>query len=114
MLIAASAHLPDDPRGARLRAVDRSAADLRRDYRERFEAGDAAATADLATLTELARVLASDLSHWCAFVARLHGSVGVADPGRFRNLVVETVFDDLISPAALHLLAAAVDLAQCR
>jgi hypothetical protein len=100
-----------DPRGKVLHSFDGFAADFSRESAAQVAAGRATAAADLALLLDLAHDLAADVRSWTDFVGRL----GVASPGGFTprraaDMVLETVFEEVLTPAACRVLATAVEL----
>lgn len=100
-----------DPRGKVLQSFAGYAADFSRESGTRVAAGRDTAAADLAVLMDLARDLAADVRSWIGFLDRL----GVASPGglaprRAVDLVLETVFEEVLTPAAWRVLATAVEL----
>jgi hypothetical protein len=100
-----------DPRGKVLHSFDGFAADFSRESAARFAAGRATAAADLAALLDLARDLAADVRSWTDFVGRLGvAAAGGLAPRRAADMVLETVFEEVLTPAAWRLLATAVEL----
>jgi hypothetical protein len=101
-----------DARGALLRTFDGFANDFARDCVDRHEAGDRLAARDIHRLTALADRLAADLAAWVGALGEL--DVASRQPlsrSTAGQLVVEGVFDDVLTPTATRLLRAALDLA---
>jgi len=100
-----------ETRGDLLRAFDAFAHDFFRECVERHEAGDSVATRDIRRLNALAERLSVDLTAWLRALAELDGArrqpVSRRDAGR---LVIESLFDEALTPAATRLLGAALDL----
>ncbi|MDQ2859596.1 MAG: hypothetical protein M3T55_02490 [Pseudomonadota bacterium] len=89
---------PTDPRGVLLRAFDAHAAAF-------------AASGDTACLARLAAALAANLADWGERLDRLEvGRRAPFDPGRAAALVLESVFDEALTPDAWRVLAAAIGL----
>jgi len=110
--IMAMSHLPD-PRGAALRAFDRHAEELTRDYALRFAAGARLAQAEAEALHRLAATLTDNLAALTPLVAGLEGALlRPFDPRRAGLLMLESVFDEVLAPDAWRVLAAALELAQ--
>jgi hypothetical protein len=100
-----------DPRGKFLNSFDGFAADFSRESAARVAAGRATAAADLTVLVDLARELAADVRAWTDFVGRLDvASPGGLAPRRAADMVLETVFQEVLTPAAWRVLATAVEL----
>lgn len=103
---------PTDRRGDALRAFDAQAADFARDCVARFAAGDAIAALDVAKLTALAGRLARDLDAWTRALETLDlAKARALSPAIAGHLLVESVFDEALTPAGTRILAAALDLA---
>ena len=101
-----------DSRGALLRAFDAFANDFARECVERHEAGDTLAARDIQKLTALADRLSADLAAWMRAMGEL--DVALRQPLSRRTagqLVVDGVFDEVLTPTATRLLRAALDLA---
>jgi hypothetical protein len=93
----------------RLREFDACAQELRQACVERFEAGGAVAAAEIETLTRLSRTLVGNVGQWRS----LAGDLDLCerfDADRAGRLVLESVFDEVLSPEAWRLLAAAFAL----
>lgn len=101
----------DDPRGARLRAFDAQCRDFALDAaRGSLEA--AATEADIGRLAALAGSLAAAATDWRRAVAALDlaREAEISAP-RAARLVAETVFDEVLTPAACRVLVSALALA---
>ena len=102
-----------DPRGAALRAFDAAAASFVQDCAHRLEAGGASTQGEVRKLADLGERLAADLTAWDQAVADLHLARQTRlRPGRAGQLLIESVFDEVLEPDATRLLAAALDLAR--
>jgi len=87
-----------DPRGALLRAFDA--------HVEAFTA-----PVETARLTDLAAAVAADLADWSKRLERLDvGRSAPFDAGRAAALGLESVFDEVLTPDAWRVLAAAFEL----
>ena len=98
-------------RSALLHAFDHSAADLAADRARRLEAGRAVAREEIDALTALAGAINRNVREWDARLAPLDLDHGF-DARRAGTLILETVFDEVLSPEAWRVLAAALDLAE--
>lgn len=103
---------PPDPRGDALRAFDAHAQDFVRAGARRHQAGAGIAEDDIDRLARLAERLAADLRAWAGALGELdiarHARL---DPRRAGQLVVESVFDEVLIPEGTRVLAAALELA---
>jgi len=89
---------PTDSRGELLRAFDAHA--------QAF-----AAPGEIARLTGLAAALAASIADWNGRLDRLDvGRCAPFDADRATALVLESVFDEVLTPAAWRVLAAAVEI----
>ena len=89
-----------------LSAYDASADDLTRGR---------APISDLAGVSALAMRLAADVNAWRHMVERLDHAAGARlDVHRAADLVLESVFDEVLAPSAWRVLSAALALAQDR
>jgi len=103
--------MPLPSRAERLRAYDCCRREFIQDCAERFECGARLAAEDTRTLDELACEIAGAVMAWSAPLARLElAAEGRFDLRRAADLVVEAVFDERLSPTALRLLSAALEL----
>ena len=90
----------------RLRDFDTSAHELRQACLERFDGGGAVAAAEIKTLTRLSETIVDHVGQWCC----LTDDLDLAEPldrHRAGRLVLESVFDEVLSPEAWRVLAAA-------
>jgi hypothetical protein len=102
-----------DPRGALLHAFDAHAQAFSADAADRGELGARLSHGEIAHLTDLAGALAASLADWRRRVEPLDlARRAVFDEGRAGTLVLESVFDDLLTPDAWRVLSAAFDLAR--
>ena len=70
---------------------------------------------DLAGVSALATRLAADVTAWRTIVERLNHAAGARlDVRRAADLVLESVFDEVLVPSAWRVLSAALALAQDR
>jgi hypothetical protein len=100
-----------DRRGVALRALDDHVRDFTQACAARFEAGSALARADVDRLVTLAERLTSDIQTWNQALLALEVSRdGAFDPARTGQVIVECALDDVLTPAAARVLAAALDL----
>lgn len=97
--------------GALLRRFDTEAAELTADRRRRFEAGGAMADREIEALTSLAEAIARDVSEWRDLASRLELSAAL-DPRRAGDLILETVFDEILAPTQWCVLATAFALCE--
>jgi hypothetical protein len=103
---------PTDPHGTTIRAFDALANDFIRDAAARFDAGAGLAQLDVERLSALAERLAGDLRDWSRAIETLDVAMEVTlSPGRSGRLLIETVFDEALTPPASRLLAISLDLA---
>ncbi len=103
---------PTDRRGDALRAFDTHAGDFTRASAARVEAGGEIAARDVETLAALADRLARDLADWMRTLETLDlAKARRMSPDIAGRLLVESVFDEALTPAGLRVLAAALDLA---
>ena len=101
----------NDPRGARLRAFDIHAVAFVQESERRETAGDERARRDIERLWRFGEALVRDLAQWRERLDDLETAlVATFDVGQTANLLVEVVFDDVLSPEANRLLGAALDL----
>lgn len=101
------------PRAHLLHAFDGYSRDFAAHCAERIEDGDRLARAEIEALSDLAGDLAAAANGWGAAVGRLDlARVASFDPRRAGTLILETVFDEVLSPDAWRVLAAALELAQ--
>jgi hypothetical protein len=101
----------DDPRGRALRDLDVRSLDFREQCALRLTRGLDIAEADLDRLSALAERVGSDACSWTRALSRCEAAVlATLDPLAAARLVVETVFDDCLTPAACRVLDAAVVL----
>ena len=101
---------PSDPRGASLHAFDAQAALLANERAATVEAGRFEARRENAALDELARSIAQATTQWRDLDRPLDLATPY-DPARAGELILETVFDEILDPAAWRVLAAALALA---
>ncbi len=95
-----------------LRAFDASSGDFIDDAAARFERGAGLAERDLQRLADLAERLVSDLTAWRLALAKLDVASEVElSCRRAGRILIESVFDEALTPPASRLLAAAFDLA---
>jgi hypothetical protein len=78
--------------------------------RERFESPLAAAERELGLIADLAKAIGRALGEWDDSLAKME-LAQTLDPPRARALVLETVFDEALSPAAWRVLAEMMDAA---
>jgi hypothetical protein len=98
-------------RGLLLHAFDAHCRSFARVSADRFEDGAQLAAAEIETLGELAAAIAADLADWRSLAARLDVARATPfDPRRAGAMVLETVFDEVLTPDAWRVLAAALDL----
>jgi hypothetical protein len=101
----------NDPRGARLRAFDIQADAFLTESQRRTTAGGASARRDIERLWRLAEGLVRDLGRWRERLDGLEAaSISPLDVGQTAELILETVFDEVLSPEANRLLGAALAL----
>ena len=101
-----------DKRAAALGAVDASMAEFKTDCAARFQSGSMLADLDAPRLTALAERLALNISDW----EQATGSMDLArrdslNASQAARLVIESVFDIALTPSAVRVLDAAVNLA---
>ena len=76
-------------------------------------ARDGVPTSDLASLSVLATRLAADVNGWRDIVDRLDRAAGARlDPSRATTLVLDSVFDEVLTPSAWRVLSASLTLDQ--
>lgn len=90
--------------------LDASIAELTRHCLGRFEAGGAVAAAEVAALTLLAEAIARGIGEWRTLTAPLE-LAATFDTTRAGALVLESLFDDILTPPAWRVLAAALAMA---
>ena len=101
-----------DPRGAALRAFDAAAAAFTEDCLRRCGVGGEGAHGEVRKLADLGERLAADLTAWGQVVTELHmARHAPLRPGRAGQLLIESIFDEVLEPDATRLLIAALDLA---
>jgi hypothetical protein len=101
-----------DPRGQRLHAFDAHAQTFLVAAAESAEHGARLSRREIAHLTDLAGAIAASVAEWLRRVEPLDLARRIAfDDERAGALVLESVFDDLLTPAAWRVLSAAFDLA---
>ncbi|HEY2177031.1 MAG TPA: hypothetical protein VGH15_00490 [Caulobacteraceae bacterium] len=91
--------------------LDAAIDDLGHECRERFEAGDAVAAAQVEALLALADAVTDHLGEW----RRLTATIELRAPFDGRRaglLLLESVFDDILEAAPWRVLAAAVAAAE--
>jgi hypothetical protein len=94
-----------------VRTLDACAGDFVADCAARGEAGAFRAASDLARLIALAARLAADLMCWKEALDELDlAREGRIEPARAGRLIVESVFDEALTPAGSRLLSAALVL----
>ena len=102
---------PSDRRGDLLRAFDAHAGALIAASGRSIDLGARLAAGDVTGLTGLAGALAASLADWGR---RLEGldltRRGAYDETRAASLLLESVFDEALTPAAWRVLAAAVEI----
>ncbi len=97
-----------DLRGTMLRALDACADTIKLD--QRFDS--ATADHELSALMDLAAAIRQSVDSWRPVVRRLRLSPrSEFDTSRAGALIIESVFDELLEPAAWRCLCAALDLA---
>jgi hypothetical protein len=105
--------MPDsDSRRSALRAFDAFALAFAQDASARVERGASLAAGDVERLAALAERLAADIETWGHAIETL--DVGRDQPFRPEQagrLLIESVFDDALTPPACRVLRAAFDLA---
>ena len=105
--------IPSDRRGDLLRAFDAHAEAFLAASAQGVELGARLARGDVARLTDLAGAMAASLADWGRRVERFDlARRAVFDETRAAALVLESVFDELLTPDAWRVLAAAFDLAR--
>jgi hypothetical protein len=107
--------MSDSPANQRsLRALQSLTGEFISDGAAWFEDGRALAVNDVARLEALASRLSGDLADWITALEGLDLACRRApDVFRASRLLLESVFDEALEPAALRVLAAALDLALC-
>jgi len=101
-----------DPRGQRLHAFDAHAQAFLSHAAEGAQLGARLSRGEIAQLTDLAGAIAASLAEWRRRVEPLDLARQIAfDDERAGALVLESVFDDLLTPPAWRVLSAALDLA---
>jgi hypothetical protein len=102
-----------DPRGRLLSAFDAHAGAFLAASAEGVELGGRLAQEEIAHLTDLAGAMAVSLAQWRRRVERLDlARRATFDEARAGALILESVFDGLLTPYAWRVLSAALDLAQ--
>jgi hypothetical protein len=102
-----------DPRGALLHAFDAQAEAFSAMSADRAELGAGLSRGEIAQLTGLAGALAANLAEWRRILRPLDLAGRIAfDEERAGILLLESVFDDLLTPEAWRVLRAAFDLAR--
>jgi hypothetical protein len=102
-----------DPRGELLHAFDAHAAAFSAAAADRAELGGPLSQGEIAHLTGLAGAIAASLADWRRRLEPLGLARRIAfEEARAGALVLESVFDDLLTPGAWRVLGAALDLAQ--
>ena len=104
--------LSPDSRGDRLRSFDRFAAEFKSGCLADFETEGDVADKDVQRLADLAESMVGQVADWAEAV----GGLAVArcqpiEPALAGRLILESVFDAALTPSALRVLAAALDLA---
>jgi len=100
-----------DPRGKALHSFDGYRADFVAECRSGAMAGGAIALADLDLLLDLTRDLAADVRSWADLAGRLElAASGRLAPRRAADIVLETVFEEVLTPSAWRVLASALEL----
>jgi len=103
-----------DIRGERLRALGGYADEFLETRRARLADGPGPGEAEVERLMTLGARLALDIGRWASLMDGLDTArAGAFDADRAADLVLETVFDETLTPDAWRALAAAVRLAQC-
>jgi hypothetical protein len=105
--------MPDlESRQTALRVFDAFAHAFARDAAHRIERGSSLAAGDIERLAVLAERLASDVRAWGQAIDTLDVGLNRAlSPRQAGRLLIESVFDDALTPPATRLLGAAFDLA---
>ncbi len=104
--------LQPDSRAAALQSLTALAREFGEDAASRFERGERLADRDTRRLDVLAVALAADLKRWSAALEGLEVALETRlAPRRAGRLLIESVFDDVLTPAATRLLSASLDLA---
>ncbi|MGH7022249.1 MAG: hypothetical protein ACREEB_01515 [Caulobacteraceae bacterium] len=88
--------------------LNASAAELTEACVERFEAGGRVAELELRTLASLAAAIGRSVGEWRALTAQLELARALDVP-RAAALILETVFDEVLAPAAWRVLADLMD-----
>ena len=101
---------PPSPRVALLHAFDADAAALLDERDATIEAGRFEARREIEALGDLAKAIARAALEWRDLVAPLE-LASPYDATRAGDLILETVFDEILDPAAWRVLAGAVALA---
>jgi hypothetical protein len=99
------------PRGALLQAFDADAAALMDERDATIEAGRFEARREIVALGDLAKAIARVTTEWRGLITPLELTTPY-DATRAGDLIVETVFDEILDPAAWRVLTAALALAQ--
>ena len=103
---------PFEARCALLNALDAHARAYVLESAGRFEAGGAIAAADIQALMDLANAIAASVAIWRTIAGRLDVAADeTLDAARAANMVLESVFDAALTPAAWRVLSAALALA---
>jgi hypothetical protein len=98
-------------RGSILRAIDLASESLAMEAEARLERGRDLAGADARRLADLARRLADDVLTWSREIAGLEVSLAAPmTPCRAGQLLAESLFDEVMTPMASHLLTLWLDL----
>jgi hypothetical protein len=102
-----------DPRGQRLHAFDAHAQAFMAAAAEGAQLGAHLSRGEIAHLTDLAGAIAASLAEWLRRLEPLDLARRTPfDNERAGAPVLESVFDDLLTPAAWRVLSAAFDLAR--
>lgn len=103
---------PSNRRGDLLRAFDAHAGAFVAASGRSIDLGARLAAGDVAALTGLADALAASLADWGRRLEGLDPARrGAFDETRAASLLLESVFDEVLTPAAWRVLAAALELA---
>ena len=98
------------PSAASLSAFDIAARALAETSGARLEAGFQASTADIERLWGLAKTISDDVGRWGRACRELDvAAAGAFPPEDWRPRLLESHFDDALTPQAARLLAAALD-----
>ncbi len=103
---------PIDPRDPPRRLLAATAHDFARTCADQAEAGASLAAGELTRLAALAARLASDVSFWAQALNELDLARQTRlVPARAGRLLIESVFDEALTPAGCRVLSAALDVA---